>query len=369
MMKNAISHLVPDMPRAGSLEKYLRQIDCNLWYTNFGPLVTKLEGILHEILGGEKDLHVITLSSGHAALEYAIRATLDSIGNKILVPGFTFASTVHAIINTGHTPVLADVDRESWCLTPEIASDLVTAGEKIDAVMPVATFGHPLDCAGWDAFSLKYDIPVIMDAAAAFNAQEIPTKAIVCHSLHATKPFGVGEGGLLITRNTRLAQCVRAASNFGFENRSTQQWGGNAKLSEYHAAVGLAQAERWETCKAKRRDLYKSYRNALMTVGGIRLQGDHPDLIPATLCILLPQHVKREQVEQALAKDNIFSARPYLPSIKQQNYFIEARLLDVHNETPVCDEIAEQMLALPFYPMLDQSDIDRVIKSLRHVLG
>lgn len=360
------------MPSASQLLPFLEQIDANQWYSNFGPLNVEFESFTLKQIGDDPSIHAVSLASGHLALEFAVRAQFSDPGKRILVPALTFASTAHAILNMGNHIVLADVDQENWCLTPKIAEAALEDGVHFDAVMPVAVYGRPLDSDSWDAFSCKHGIPVIMDAAAAFDAQSIPRHSIICHSLHATKPFGIGEGGLQITRNKDFADTVRTAANFGFESRISHQWGGNAKLSEYHAAVGLAQAARWDDRKKLRRALMVYYRDALKKVEGLTFQKNHPQTIPSTLGILLNPKNPPKMVQNALSAALIGTERPYLPLVHHHPYFKDILRKTRHSIVPsglsVCEDISQRIVALPFHTMLSHDDIDRVVSVLAHVV-
>ena len=162
-------------------------------------------------------------------------------GGLCLMPSFTFVASAHAARAAGLMPCFVDVEPGSWALTPELArAALRRLGGRVAAVMPVAVFGAPPDPAAWDAFGAETGIPVVIDAAAAYDGARVGRGATVV-SLHASKILGVGEGGFVAAGDAALVQSVRHRSNFGFHGRRTAEVAGmNGKISEYACAVGLA---------------------------------------------------------------------------------------------------------------------------------
>lgn len=204
------------------------------------------------------------------------------------------------------TPILADVSAENWQLTPETAR-LAGQKHKIAAVMPVAVYGVPLDAAAWDKFAQETGIAVLIDAAAAVETQPLLHHGLVAHSLHATKPFGIGEGGALVSANPDIIARVRQLSNFGTVERIAQAWGTNAKLSEFHGAIGLAQLARWDAIKTKRRTLLQQYQQALSGLH-VRLQPGIAQAVPSLLmldCAPHPAAVVRAALQSGWAPQHI----------------------------------------------------------------
>lgn len=220
--------------------------------------------------------------------------------SRVLLPALTFVATATAVLRAGHLPVLADVDAQSWLLTPEIALRAAADG-KVDAVLPVATFGAPHAMAGWHDFERDTGIPVVIDAAAAFGSQwlDAPTGTAV-FSLHATKCLPAGEGASWCRTSRSLIAKVRQLTNFGINLNPAAgvpvgmlaRIGTNAKMSEYHAAVGLASLATWDTRAALRRALHADLRarlDAAAGMGVLRWQDmAEPIAAPTLLCVRLP---------------------------------------------------------------------------------
>ncbi len=372
-----IEVLVPDMPSADELLPWLRRIDAARWYTNFGPLVHEFEATLAQhwpvapACGGVgwEPLQLVTLNTGTAPLELGIGALDLAPGGDVLLPAFTFSATAGSVLRNGLRPVFGDVAPGSWQLTPQLARQ-VASERRLALVMPVATFGCPLDVAGWDAFVEDTGIPVLIDAAAAFGNQAIGRRVAVAFSFHATKPFGIGEGGALLTRDAALAARVRRASNFGFEGGVVRQVGANAKMSEYAAAVGLAQWQRWPTQRARRQALWRDYAPALASLPGLQLQqGFGAGELPATLTVSVSGAL--EPVLAGLAAAGIQTRRWYCPPLHQHPAFAQYPRCgpagdDVLTATQT---LARHSVGLPWFASMTAAHCEQVVDALRGVLA
>ncbi|MEN9315186.1 MAG: hypothetical protein RIS35_1579 [Pseudomonadota bacterium] len=378
--------LVPDLPQAHALLPWLERIDAQRQYANFGPLVRELESRLADWVGtlSTRGVDVVTLSSGTAALELGLQAMHLPPGSRVLVPALTFPATALAVMRCGHQPVLTDVDPDRWTMTPEIAR-----AHASDAVIPVATYGLPLDAPAWDAFTRETGRPVLIDAASALGWQAVGETTAVAFSLHATKPFGCGEGGLLVTAAPDLAEEVRRLSNFGFAQRQSVAPGTNAKMSEYAAAVALAQFARREELLGRRRRLWNGYRTALDAIAdatGLRRQANPDDVPASVLCVRLPADHSRPgrppgdagvgedfdapgspaaRIGAALALLGIETRAWYCPPLHRH-----AGMAQAVRDTglPVADALSGQLLGLPFHHFLNTPDIDEIVDSLRRTL-
>ena len=358
---DSIPVLIPDMPFASQLMPWLTRIDAARCYTNFGPLLGEFETALSLQWPGAQ---VVGVSSGTVALEIAIAALGLPAASNVLVPAFTFAATASSAMRNGLQPVLADVSPDTWQLTPDIARRAAQQ-RKLALVIPVAALGCPVDVQAWDVFVADTGIPVVIDAAAAFGNQQLGQRANVVLSFHATKPFGIGEGGALVTRDGELAARVRSLSNFGFHSTQVRELGSNAKLSEYAAAVGLAQWERWPGQQARRQMLWQTYAQALRAVPSVQLQqGFAHNELPATLSIGLP--VAAADVAAKLAWLGIQSRRWYCATLQHHPLFTQCPKAE---ELSVSSYLNEYSLGLPWYTAITPAQCERVVRALQYVLG
>lgn len=350
--------LVPDMPAAAALLPWLERIDAQRRYANFGALACAFEDRLSAQWAAPPE--VVSTSSGTAALEVGIAALGIAAGSAALVPAFTFAATASAAIRNRLDVVFSDVAADSWQLTPAIARE-VAKRRKLGLVIPVATFGCAVSAAAWDVFTQETGIPVLVDAAAAFGNQEIGTLTSCAFSFHATKPFGIGEGGAFVTRERALARRARRLSNFGYENRVSHEAGTNAKLSEFAAAVGLAQAERWAERQQRRRGLWAAYHAALAKVPGVRLQATG-DSLPAVCVLRVPRNADR--VCDALGIAGIETRRWYCPPLHRHPAFAACGRDDLR-ETQL---LAREALGVPWFGLMTEAQCDGVAGELATAL-
>jgi len=358
--------LIPDLPTTEQLIPWLRRIDNNKWYSNFGPLVQEFESKLKQFLSPQQPIDLTTVSSGTTALELALLALNLPVGSQVLLPALTFPATATAIERAGLQPIFTDVEPYAWLLTPDIARQ-VHKKLAYDAVMPVATFGCPQPVTEWDKFSEETGIPVLLDAAAAFGSQTIGQRCVITFSFHATKPFSIGEGGLVVANSPDFIRLVKRLSNFGFDNGIIIQSGSNAKLSEYHAAVGLAQLARWQQIVKRRQYLWRKYRQHLQTMDNhISLQRTPNNHIPAILLIKVSPPDKLVALIKHLTNQGIETRRWYCPPLYEHPAFSNIPRLapDGSEQLPVTEKLSKSLLGLPFHTALDEEQIAYVCSGL-----
>jgi len=354
------------MPGTEAVLQYLAQIDKNLWYTNFGPLLREFEGRLGKLF--DPDDYLVTTSSGTSALELALLALDLPRGANVLLPAFTFIATATAVTRAGCTPALADVDSNKWILTTETARD---AAKKLPlaAVMPVSTFGHPQDISAWDRFVGETGIPVIIDAAGAFGNQRVGSRTIVCFSFHATKSFGTSEGGLVVAKDQGFIEKVRRLTNFGIDLTSglVSCAGTNAKLSEYHAAVGLANLDRWPETTRRRRQLWQTYTDLLSEhCGNLTFQDKPTDGIYSILSICLPKDFSRATIVNRLLSFGVETRAWFCPLIHDHPVF---RDIWTTGSLPIARDMSRRLLGIPFHLKLTTEDQEYVARRIRDSFG
>lgn len=353
------------MPDADALTPWLRRIDAARWYTNFGPLVQELEAQLAARFPGGTG--VVTVNSATMGLELALIALDLAPGSRILLPGLTFAASAAAVLRAGCVPVFADVDPETWLLTPSIAER--AAGEmRLGAVMPVSTYGAPQSAAEWDAFVARTTLPVVIDAAAAFDTQDMGARFAAVFSMHATKVLGAGEGGFVVSADAAFLDRVRRLSNFGIDvsTGSVETAGANGKLSEYHAAAALAALEHWPRRRELRVQLHEAYLDALARAcPGVRAQSRPADRAYSILPVLLPEGESAPNVQRRLATEGIESRRWYCPTLDRHPAFSAMARAGTLQQ---CQTLTARLLALPFHPFLAREEVQRVCATLARLV-
>ena len=382
----SMPYLIPDMPSAEEVLPFLREIDENRWYSNFGPLVLRLNDQIKANHFAGEDVHTLLCSTGTAALELGLACLGLKPGARVLVPAFTFPASANAIQNCGFEPVFCDVDEQSWVLTPEIAFEALLR-TRIDAVMPVAALCRPLPASQWDRFCEETGLPVLIDAAPALGNQRVGKHLVVAYSMHATKAFGIGEGGVLATADADLIARARRICNFGMDGvgRVVMQ-GTNCKLSEYHAAVGLAQMQRWPARQLKRARIETAYhahmqlhKDLWATQSFVDRPPEHDVLVTlpvrnsrSTMPVRLSDHVAIDihDVQERLAEKGIGTRLWYNPALHRHPNWMGHRQIHragLHSLATV-DSLNNRLIGLPFHNFLSPEDIAHVVTSLWQIV-
>ena len=372
--------LVPDLPAPETLMPYLQRMHGAQQYSNFGPLVREMEARLLARFApySPVPLALTTVANATMGLELVLAALDLRPHSRVLLPSLTFVATATAVLRAGHVPVLADVDADSWLLTPEIARRALRE-LRFDAVMPVAAFGAPHPTAAWHAFQQETGIPVVVDAASAFGSQwlEAPGGTVV-FSLHATKSLPAGEGGFVVSTDSAMVAWVRQLSNFGINLDTGAELpvgrlariGTNAKMSEYHAAVGLASLDVWDQRAALRRQRYGELRARLDDAAGEGvLRWQHtagPVAAPTLLCVRLPGSASRTRLEALANQRGLGLRRWYQPLLGKM---LEIAPDCVNLATPNAAAIAAEMCGLPFFPGMLPTQVDAVADVLCRALA
>jgi len=352
---------VPDLPAPSEMTALAEEMYTNRWYTNFGPINARFEEAMSEFLenGGSTATEVGTFSSATTGLELILRAMDLPAGGKVLVPALTFPATALAVMNAGLEPVLGDVNSESWDLSAETAL-AVHAETPLVAVMPVSAFGRPVETSQWQAFQNDTGVPVLLDAAAALGQQNVPQDLTAVFSLHATKPFGVGEGGLVVSGDGDLLKRAKSLSNFGFLGPAgvVQAVGTNAKFGEYYASVGLAQVDRWQEVQNRRQRVLDQYLDKLGSLNNqVTIQAGVGDHIPAVFPIFAEG--KGEAIHKALADAGVQTRFWYLPLLNNHPALRHLKVVGP-DALKVSEHLATGLVGLPFHAFLSESDIDTV---------
>ncbi len=261
----------PSMPSAERIEHYLARSRHARWFSNGGPCWD----LLRERIAERAGAHCVPVANATVGLMAAL-AAVDGArsGREALVPSFTFPATVQAAIWAGFSPRLLDVDLAHWHLAPEqLEHELTVRGDAVGVVVAVSAFGTPPPPAvrqRWEAACRKAGVPLVIDSAAGFGATAADGVAIGAQgdvevvSFHATKPFAIGEGGAVFTRDAALCERIERIVSFGLgAGREVELAAGlNAKMSELHAAVGLAVLDEYEGLLAARRHAAAELRRA-----------------------------------------------------------------------------------------------------------
>ena len=267
------------MPDIDEYVEEIRSMWDSHWLTNMGPKHEKFKEELRKKL--EVD-GIELFTNGHMALELSLQA-LNLQGEVITTP-FTFASTTHAIVRNGLTPVFCDIKKSDFTIDADKIEKLIT--DKTCAILPVHVYGNVCDVEKISEIANKYKLKVIYDAAHAFGVKYKGRSIaefgdVSCFSFHATKVFNSIEGGAACFRDEKLGKQLYKLKNFGIKNAEVVDGiGANAKMNEFCAAMGLCNLRHFDIEQEKRKKVYEHYLERLSGALGIILNHIPKEVAP-----------------------------------------------------------------------------------------
>lgn len=337
------------------------------WFTNNGPLVRELQERLVAELGAS---FCVAFCNGTVALQAALRS-LDLSGEVITTP-FTFPATTHAIEWNGLTPVFCDIDPQTYNMDVGHAAELVSS--QTCALLPVHVFGNPCDVEGVQALAETRGLKVVYDAAHAFGVsykgQPIGLWGdLSVFSFHATKIFHTAEGGAVTGADPAHFERLALLRNFGIVNEEEVRGVGvNGKLSELHAAVGLAMFCPAEREGRSRKQLTSYYRQRLAEVEGLVFQRFNSETVPnhAYFTVEIDEAdfgLSRDELHSALRAENIIARKYFSPlcsSNESYTHLPSAR----PEHLPNAQRLASRILCLPNHGGVTEEGADRIVEGL-----
>lgn len=325
---------------------------------------------------GDPPPEAVAVSNGTVALELALAALGVGPGDEVIVPAVSWPSPGHAVILRGAEPVLVDVDPDTWNLDPALLPALRTARTR--AVIAIDQFGVPADIPAVRAACPG--VPVLEDAACALGSS---LRGVACgllgelgtFSFHPRKVITTGEGGMVTTRDASLATRLRTLRNHGLRGPGDfVEAGSNARLSELHAAVGVAQCEKLDEILSRRGALAARMREAL----ALRWQKAPPGAVVnhQTLGLTLPLgadgdldalRARRDATLAALRADGVEAG--ILSYALHRLPAFAAHAVNAARRFPAADAVVDGGIAAPLHPRMTAADADTVIAALRRHVG
>jgi dTDP-4-amino-4,6-dideoxygalactose transaminase len=342
----------------------IRELWDTHWLTNMG---TKHKNLESQLLDYLKVPNITLFTNGHLALECII-AALDLKGEVITTP-FTFASTTHAIVRNGLKPVFCDINPDDYTIDVEKIESLIT--EKTSAIIPVHVYGNVCDVDAIDRIAKKHNLKVVYDAAHTFgvtvNGQGIGTFGDASmFSFHATKVFNTIEGGAVTYNDFSIKQVLNDLKNFGITGPETVEYvGGNAKMNEFQAAMGICNLRHVNGEISKRKKVFERYINNLKDITGIQLSKKQVDVESnyAYFPVVFDGYkITRDEVFEKLKGNDIIARKYFYPLTNSFECYKDQYDVD---ETPVAKYIAERVLTLPLYADLALEDVDRICEIIK----
>ena len=350
------------------IEEYIEEIRSiwdNYWLTNMGPKHRIFQEELEKYLGVS---HVELLVNGHMALELTLQA-LNLQGEVITTP-FTFASTTHAIVRNGLTPVFCDINKKTYTINVDLIESLIT--DRTCAIMPVHVYGNICEIEDIERIARKYELKVIYDAAHAFGEtyKDVGVGRFgdaSCFSFHATKVFNTIEGGCVCFNDPGLGESLYELKNFGIRNtEEISGVGANAKMNEFCAAMGICNLRHVEESINLRRRVYERYCERLDGIKGIiinHIQSEVDSNYAYFPIVIEPEYfgASREEVLFKLKERGIGARKYFYPLTNTFECF--------HNkynvlDTPVALHVSKRILTLPIYAGLREEEVDLIVDTV-----
>ena len=331
------------------------------WLTNMGVKHRQLQAELEKYLDTP---HVTLYANGHLALENVIAAMNFPQGGEVITTPFTFVSTTHAIVRNGLTPVFCDVNDIDYTIDAEKIEYLIT--DRTVAILPVHVYGNICDVDKIRQIADKYNLKVIYDAAHAFGVSRNGVNVAnfgdaSMFSFHATKVFNTIEGGAVTFADDTLVQVLNDQKNFGICGQEEIVYvGGNAKMNEFQAAMGICNLRHVDEEIAKRKKVVECYCSRLDNVKGIRICAEQENVKSnyAYFPVVFDRYkYTRNEVFEMLKSENVI-ARKYFYPLTNDVACYAGYPTSGAEKTPVAKFLADRVLTLPLYADLSKEEVN-----------
>jgi perosamine synthetase len=319
--------------------------------------------------------HAVAVNNGTTALVVAMEALGVGPGDEVITSPFTFVATLNAILEAGATARFADIGAD-FNLEPNHVADLVN--ERTRAVMPVHLYGYMADMDPIMANAAAHGLHVVEDAAQAVGARYHGRPAgsfgVGCFSLYATKNLNTGEGGMVTTNDDAIADHLRLLRNQGMRQRYQYEVAGhNYRLTNLAAAVGLPQLARMEEISETRRKNAAALRAGLADVPGLVLPSEPVEgrthvYHQFTIRITDEAPIRRDEAIDQLTARGV-GCGVYYPKVVYDYECYREHPSVVLDEVPNAERTVAEVLSLPVHPFLSSGDLDRIVSTVREVLG
>ena len=340
-----------------------------------GPRLQAFEAALAGRLGVE---HVSAVSSGTGGLHLAVRAAGVEAGDEVITSPLSFVASANCLLYEGARPVFCDIERRTLNVDPAAAEAAVT--ERTGGLLPVHLFGYPADLPALERLASSRGLWIVEDACESLGAVHADGRTVGARGnlsvfgFYPNKQLTTGEGGAVVAPTLEVKERIDSERNQG--RAPDMGWldhdrlGFNYRLDELSCALGLAQLERLDELLSARARVAAAYSEALAGVEGLELPCPDDDGARRSwfvYVVQLPPGVDRDGAVRALRERGVDS-KPYLPAIHLMSFYRE-RFGHREGEFPVCEDVARRSLALPFFPELSESQIERVVSAVREVVA
>ena len=356
---------------------YATDAAANGWYERAGEYPRRFETAFAEYLGVK---HAVSLPSCTSGLHLALASLGIGPGDEVIVPDLTWIASAAPISYVGATPVFADVDEHTWCLSAETVRACLTENTK--AILPVDLYGGVPDYSALRAIADEHGLKIIEDAAEAIGSEFDGRKAgalgdVAAFSFHGSKTFTTGEGGMLVTDDDELHARVMQLRDHGREpgdiHFKNTEVAFKYKMPPVAAAIGLAQVERAEELVARKREIFDWYRKSLAGVEGLTLNHEPANtkntfwMVTAVLDPMLEW--PKEKLMMALDAEGIDSRPMFHPLSSLPAYDGQAEAAVARKRNQVSYRLSPWGINLPSAMNLTREQVQRVTDTLRRILG
>lgn len=364
-MENKILVTRSSMPELSEYIDEIKDIWDSHWLTNMGPKHEQLQQQLESFLDCP---HVVLYTNGHLALENIIAAMQFPRGSEVITTPFTFASTTHAIVRNGLVPVFCDVNPDDYTMNAEKVEALIT--EKTVAIVPVHVYGNICDVEKIQQIATRNHLKVIYDAAHAFAVKYKGISSAnfgdaSMFSFHATKVFNTIEGGAVCVQDDSLVSTLNDMKNFGIQGPEKVAFvGGNAKMNEFQAAMGICNLRHLEEEIIKRKKVVERYRAHLEGIQGIKLSIIQKNVESnyAYFPVVFDGYpADRNEIFDALGAQGINARKYFYPITNSFECYADLPTANPE-KTPVASYLADHVLTLPLYADLATEDVDKICR-------
>lgn len=318
--------------------------------------------------------HAIATSSCTGALHMGMAALGIGPGDEVILADTNWVATVAPVVHLGAKPVFIDILADSWCLAPDLVQTAITSRTK--AIIAVHLYGNLCQMDRLLAIGERHGIPVIEDSAEALGSVYHGRRAgsmgrFGAFSFHGTKTITTGEGGMFVTNDDDLYECVLTLSNHGRARGQTREFwpdkvGFKYKMSNIQAAIGCAQLERIDPIVRRKREILARYRAAIECPGRCRMNPEPEGVINGawmpTACFDARTAMTFAKLKQEFA-DHSIDARTVFHPLSSTGLFGDTCGF------PVATAFPERAINLPSYPDMSDEDVDRVLQVVQDVLS
>lgn len=340
------------------------------WVSSLGYYINEFEKKFAQFVNAK---YAITVSNGTAAFHLALVTLGIKKGDEVIIPDLTFVATANAVAYTGATPVMVDVDGETWCIDPESIKKSIN--HKTKAIAPVHLYGYPADMDAINKIAKEHNISVIEDAAEAhgteYNGQKVGAIGdLGIFSFYGNKIITTGEGGMITTNNKELYEKAIFLRDHAM-SKEKRYWheeiGYNYRITNMQAALGLAQLERIQELIDKKREIFSWYKELLSNVSGIRLNPEGIGIknVYWMNCLVLEDEdlvVSRDVLIKKL-KEHGIDTRPFFYPISEMPMYQNSGVCN----NPISKKLAEKGLNLPSSAILEKEDVEYICETIKTI--